>query len=247
MLTADGISRKASNITWRHASFPIAVRRSKFVALQISPSAWTCGPVTSRSRRRSSSAGCRSSRSSGCRPRGRPSRSGPTAKGFSPPIGTNPFEFRYSIATRSDRIRPSHRPGTRRSRRWALPIIRFVIACVYSCPITVMSKSPSTHGCVERAGDRLPQDTCSCSAAARLLGVIWFALFARRERRRPAHDPTRLGATDLGIVVLAAETVVERLEIERGLGEAQRVREVVHPIVHREQVRDCRVDVVSLR
>ena len=71
---------------------------------------------------------------------------GPTANGFSPPTGTNPFEFRYSIATRSDQDSPIAPAWNPESPAFGPPTIRFVIACVYSCPITLMSKSPSTQG-----------------------------------------------------------------------------------------------------
>jgi hypothetical protein len=60
------------------------------------------------------------------------------------PGAAYPCSARYSIAIRSDQL--SLMPWGEFSPTLGPAIIRLVMACVYSWAMTVMSKSPSTHG-----------------------------------------------------------------------------------------------------
>jgi hypothetical protein len=62
-----------------------------------------------------------------------------------PPAGAKFHSFRYSMDSTSPELSPMA-PAWKPARRLPLPIIRFSIMWPYSCPITDMSKSPSTHG-----------------------------------------------------------------------------------------------------
>src|SRR5829696_771705 len=91
------------------------------------------------------------------------------------PRGTYPLSNRYSIAMRSDQLSPIAPPWNDVMPVSGPAIIRLVIACVYSWPMTVMSKSPSTHG-----GYALPPNGChmymlvmGCMPSG---GVNWLAL-----------------------------------------------------------------------
>ena len=55
------------------------------------------------------------------------------------PGARNPFSNRYSVAVRSPQDSPIEPPWKPLMPASGPAIIRLVIACVYSCPITVMS------------------------------------------------------------------------------------------------------------
>src|SRR3954469_1365021 len=79
------------------------------------------------------------------------------------------------MASRSDQLSPIAPPWLELMPLSGPAIIRLLIAWVYSCPITVMSKSPSTQG-----GYALPANGChmymfevGCMPSG---GVAWLAL-----------------------------------------------------------------------
>ena len=78
-------------------------------------------------------------------------------------------------------------------------------------------------------------------------GVNWLALSRAWKPGGPPTDAAGLRVAVLVVVLRPAAAEVERLQVPRRLGEAEPVRPVVHAVVHREQVRQRRVDVVALR
>nr|BFE71772.1 hypothetical protein GCM10020092_050730 [Actinoplanes digitatis] len=62
------------------------------------------------------------------------------------PRGVYPLSNRYSIAMRSDQLSPIAPPCDEVMPPSGPAIMRLLIAWVYSWPMTVMSKSPSTQG-----------------------------------------------------------------------------------------------------
>ncbi len=80
------------------------------------------------------------------------------------------------------------------------------------------------------------------SGRSDLVGVV-----PGREPWRATADPAGLGVALLGVVAAAAAPEVVAPACSRRLGEAEVVGPVVHPVVHREQVGACGVDVVARR
>ena len=100
--------------------------------------------------------------------------------------------------------------------------------------------------CVERAGDRLEEvlvrDAGRAVLERDLVGVV-----ATEVRRLAAGQGAGLGVADLLVAVDATAAQVVELHVVVGLGEAQVVGVVVHPVVGHEEVRDGRVDVRAAR